>query len=107
MPGRVLPRQVLAVPTPPEADAQRALVQIAAQALGVATAKDLRDYFRMSPHDGRRAIDTLVESGDLLPVTVAGWRGQAYLAARVRIPPPIAAAALLRPIPPLILWRSR
>src|SRR5258708_38007083 len=101
MPGRVLPRQVLAVPTPPEADAQRALVQIAAQALGVATARDLRDYFRMSPHDGRRAIDTLVESGDLLPVTVAGWRDQAYLAARARIPRRSAAGRLAVPIGPL------
>ncbi len=107
MPERVLPRQVLAMATPPEADAQRALVQIAAQALGVATARDLRDYFRMSPHDGRRAIDTLVESGDLLPVTVAGWRDQAYLAARARIPRQIAAAALLVPFDPLIWERAR
>jgi len=66
LPERVLPRQVLAVPTPSEAEAQRVLMRIAATALGVATAKDLRDYFRMSPGDGQRAIESLVESGDLL-----------------------------------------
>src|SRR5437763_673799 len=86
LPERVLPRQVLAVPTPSEAEAQRGLVRIAANALGVGTAKDLRDYFRMSPADGQRAIDALVEGGELVPVKVAGWRQPAYLDAGARIP---------------------
>ena len=107
LPERVLPRQVLTAPTPDEADAQRGLMRIAANALGVATAKDLRDYFRMSPADGQRAIDALVESGDLLPVAVREWRQQAYLDARARVPRQIEAAALLVPFDPLIWERAR
>jgi uncharacterized protein len=107
LPERVLPRQVLAVPTPSEAEAQRGLMRIAATALGVATAKDLRDYFRMSPGDGKRAIDALVESGDVVPVTVAGWRHPAYLDARARIPRRVEASALLVPFDPLIWERAR
>jgi uncharacterized protein YcaQ len=107
LPERVLPRQVLAVPTPSEADAQRELMRMAGRALGVATAKDLRDYYRMSPGDGQRAIDALVESGELLPVTVAGWRHPAYLDTEARIPRRVDAAALLVPFDPLIWERAR
>ena len=107
LPERVLPRRIFAAPTPPEVDAQRALMRLAAKALGVATAKDLRDYFRMSPGDGQRAIETLVEGGELIPVTVAGWRQQAYLDAQARIPRRVEAAALLVPFDPLIWERAR
>jgi uncharacterized protein len=107
LPERVLPRQILAVPTPSEADAQRGLMRIAAKALGVGTAKDLRDYFRMSPGDGQRAIDALVEEGALIPVSVAGWRNQAYLDAEARIPRRVEARALLVPFDPLIWERAR
>jgi uncharacterized protein len=107
LPERVLPRQVLAVATPSEAEAQRDLLRIAARALGVGTARDLRDYFRMSPGDGQRAIDALVEAGELIPVTVAGWRQQAYLDAEARIPRQVEARALLVPFDPLIWERAR
>jgi uncharacterized protein YcaQ len=45
---RVIPPTILALPTPAEAGAHRALVERAAASLGVATAADLRDYFRLS-----------------------------------------------------------
>src|SRR5690606_19890658 len=51
IPERVLPASVLASPTPSAADAQRALLELSARALGVATASDLRDYFRLAPDD--------------------------------------------------------
>jgi hypothetical protein len=107
LPERVLPRQVLAVPTPSEAEAQRGLMRIAARALGVGTVKDLRDYFRMSPGDGQRAVDALVEEGELVPVSVAGWRNPAYLDAEARIPRRVEARALLVPFDPLIWERAR
>jgi uncharacterized protein YcaQ len=107
LPERVLPPAVLARPTPEEGEARRGLISIAARALGVATAGDLRDYFRLSPKDAQPAIAALVEAGDLLPVEVEGWRQPAYLDARASIPRRVEAAALLSPFDPLVWERQR
>src|SRR5262245_27661769 len=95
LPERVLPKSVLAMPTPAPADAHRQLLRIAAQALGVATASDLRDYFRMTQEDSDPRIAELVESGELLPVKVEGWTARAYLHAQARRPRRVEARALL------------
>ncbi|MBA3811263.1 MAG: winged helix-turn-helix domain-containing protein, partial [Caulobacteraceae bacterium] len=105
--GRVLPRAVILAPTPTEADAQRSLLTIAAAALGVATAGDLRDYFRMPVAQTRARIAELVEAGDLTPATVQGWRQGAYLAPSSRVPRRSRAAALLSPFDNLIWRRER
>lgn len=107
LPARVLPPAVAAAPTPEPAEAQRALVETAARALGVATASDLRDYFRLSPDDCYPRIAELVEEGTLLPVTVKGWPKQAYLHREARLPRKVGARALLAPFDPLIWERSR
>jgi uncharacterized protein YcaQ len=104
---RVIPKAILAVPTPDEAEARRRLVEISARALGVATATDLRDYFRLGPEDARTAIAALVEDGILLPVTVETWRQPAYLHAAARRPRRIKGQALLAPFDPLIWERAR
>ncbi|MDB5459198.1 MAG: cytoplasmic protein [Caulobacteraceae bacterium] len=104
---RVLPQAVVQAPTPSPADAHRALLRIAARSLGVATAGDLRDYFRQSPGDAKPAIETLVEDGALVPVKVEGWSQAAYLDPQARMPRRIDARALLVPFDPLIWDRSR
>ena len=104
---RVIPAEILALPTPDEKDAQRALIERAAQALGVATAQDLRDYFRLGPDDARQAIESLVEAGVLEPVEVPGWAHLAYLHRDARRPRRISARALLAPFDPLVWERSR
>jgi hypothetical protein len=104
---RVIPAAILSLPTPEEADAQRALVERGARALGIATAADLRDYFRLPLEAAASAIAELVEEGALLPLSVEGWKQQAYLHRGARRPPRMEGQALLVPFDPLIWQRSR
>jgi len=104
---RALPARIVDLPTPDEADAQRELVRIAAGALGVATAADLRDYFRLPLADAKARVTELVEAGELSPLSVKGWRHPAYLAAGARTPRKVAGSALLSPFDNLIWTRER
>ncbi len=104
---RVLPKAVVEAPTPSRDEAQRGLVMIAAGALGVATERDLRDYFRMPVEGFKARLGELVEDGSLVPATVGGWREQAYLDPAARWPRRIGAAALLSPFDNLIWHRER
>jgi uncharacterized protein YcaQ len=107
LPERVLPKAILSTPTPDPSEAHRQLLRVAARAHGVATAGDLRDYFRQSPEDAKPRIAELVEAGELLPVEVEGWSQPAYLDPDARRPRRVAAQALLAPFDPLIWERAR
>ncbi|MEN3208886.1 crosslink repair DNA glycosylase YcaQ family protein [Methylorubrum populi] len=104
---RVLPRAILRLPTPSGVDARRTLLARSAEALGIATADDLRDYYRIPAADARLPIEQLVEEGTIVPVRVRGWRQQAYLHKDVRAGRRITGAALLSPFDPLIWHRPR
>lgn len=107
LPERVLPPALLAMPTPDEAEAHRALIDLAGRASGIATAGDLRDYFRLGPEAARGAILALVEAGRLREVAVEGWTRPAYLHVEARVPRRVEARALLVPFDPLVWERSR
>ena len=108
IPERVLPAKVLAAPTPDPVESVTGLVRHAARALGVASEFCLRDYFRTRPAMTRDAITTLVETGELIPVTIQGWESKPhYVWHETRWPRRIDARALLSPFDSMIFERSR
>ena len=107
LPERVIPGELLNHPELDEDEAQRRLLLRSADALGVATEKDLRDYYRLDAGDSKRRLAELVEAGELLPVTVQGWRQLAYCRGEPRVPRRILHSALLSPFDSLIWERQR
>jgi len=107
LPEKVLPSAVLGAPTPDRDDAHRALYRQAIRAMGIATSKDLRDYFRMPVEGAKARMAELVEDGSMIPVTVKGWREPAYLDPAATRPRKVDAAALLSPFDNLIWFRER
>ncbi|MET1037172.1 MAG: crosslink repair DNA glycosylase YcaQ family protein, partial [Aeromicrobium sp.] len=107
LPERVIPRAQLEAPPLDSAEAHRVLVSHAARALGVGTAQCLRDYFRTAPEPTKAAIEDLVETGELVPATIAGWGRPAYLHRDAGRPRTVNARALLSPFDPLVFERTR
>ncbi len=104
---RVLPERVRAVSAPAPEDARRELMAISARALGVGTARDLRDYFRLPAADAALRVAELVEEGTLQPVAVEGWKQQGYLHKDAACPRKADVSALLSPFDSLIWERQR
>jgi uncharacterized protein len=107
LPERALPSAIVDAPTPSAADAQRELLRLSIRALGVASERCLRDYFRLDTGDAKARIPELVEAGDLLPVAVEGWDAPAFLDPGCRLPRRIEARALLSPFDPVVWERTR
>ena len=106
LPERAL-RSISQTPTPDRDEAHRVLLATAGRAMGVATERDLRDYFRLGPADTRKALAKLVEDGILTTVQVEGWDQPAFLWPATRRPRAIKADALLSPFDNLIWFRER
>ncbi|MBB4038754.1 hypothetical protein GGR34_000383 [Microvirga flocculans] len=107
LPERALPAATLAMPTPPEDEAQRELLRLSIRSLGIASERCLRDYFRLEPRDAKVRIPELVEAGDLIPVAVEGWNGPVYLSPEARVPRRVEARALVSPFDPIVWERTR
>jgi uncharacterized protein YcaQ len=104
---RVLPPGLdLSEPTPVEAAVE--LTVLAARALGVGTAADLADYFRLRPEHAKPALAEALASGLLQQVAVRGWPKPAFMEPGTPIPRRLGhAPVLLSPFDSLIWSRER
>jgi uncharacterized protein len=108
LPDRWLPPGVLGTPSPDKDEAHRALLLVAARALGLGTARDLADYYRLRIPTVKPLLEKLVADGELLPARVEGWRQAAYLHPEAHLPRRrLRARALLSPFDSLIWERER
>jgi uncharacterized protein YcaQ len=95
---------------PTAEEAARHLLARAAESLGVATARDLADYFRVPPAEARPAFAALLDEGRLLRARVEGWRQPAFVPAALAGLRPRRAAhppLLLSPFDSLVWTRDR
>ncbi|WP_167828734.1 crosslink repair DNA glycosylase YcaQ family protein [Streptomyces sp. MZ04] len=101
----VIPRDLLTA-EPGDAECLRSLAQLALQALGVATADDIADYFRLSPKNVAAILPELEEAE---PARVEGWEEPAWAhRTDLELPRPDSDACTpLSPFDSLIWHRPR
>jgi uncharacterized protein len=108
LPERVIPDAVRAQPTPRTDEAQRQLLVLAARSLGVATIGDLASYYVIRPKAAKPRVAELVEAGELVEITVEGWRDTGFVVPNHRPKRPTREhGTLLSPFDSLIWERSR
>lgn len=103
---RIVPEDVLTEPTPAASDAQRTLLVRSAQALGVGTAGDLIDYYRLPVREARARLSEAVEAGDIEMAEVQGWNEPAYKHPEAVAPSRIDRLTVLSPFDPIV-WNRR
>ena len=106
LPERLIPEKHLALMFSRN-QAEREMLRRASIAMGVATSRDLADYFRLSPKDAAPRLAELVEAGDLWSVDVENWKEPGYLSSAARMPRSIGGACLLSPFDPVVWYRPR
>ncbi len=104
---RVIPSEHLNAPILSPEKAVRELLRISAQALGIGTARDIADYYRIRPQLVKEPLRELEEDGHLVRVSVAGWNEPAYMHSRAAATDKIKTTALLSPFDSLIWKRDR
>jgi len=107
LPERVIPKEHLDASTPGHDEALAELLMLAAESLGVGTAEDLADYYRIRLPAARPVLRRLVDAGDLEEVEVEGWGRPAYLHPDAALPRWPKGTALLSPFDNLIWNRDR
>ena len=104
---RVIPPECLNAPAPTPEDAVRELLRISVGSLGIGTARDIADFYRIRPQAARQRLAELEEDGRLTRVSVEGWSEPAYVPSGAAVPDPVEATALLSPFDSLVWNRDR
>lgn len=107
IPERVIPHESLVAPEPGHDEALAELLLLAASSMGVGTADDLADYYRIRMPAARPVLRRLADSGKLIDVEVEGWDKPAYLHPEASLPRWQKGTALLSPFDNLIWYRPR
>lgn len=104
---RIVPAEILALPTPSEEEAHRQLLRRAAASFGIGAAPDLIDYYRLPKQPAKERLAELVENGDLVKVEVEGWNRPAFLHPDAARPRSIDACTFVSPFDPVVWFRER
>ncbi len=104
---RIVPAEILALPTPSEEEAHRQLLRRAAASFGIGAAPDLIDYYRLPKRPAKERLAELVENGDLVEVEVEGWNRPAFLHPNAARPRSIDACTFVSPFDPVVWFRER
>lgn len=107
LPEHILPSNLLENP-PSKDDSQKDLLVKSAHSLGVATQKDLADYFRLRSTEITHLLTELVEDGRLQKAKIDGWQSDAYLKPETNLEPKThSGTTILSPFDPVCWNRNR
>jgi uncharacterized protein len=104
---RVIPARWLRADVPEPAEAERLLLVRAIGHMGVGTAADAADWWRLHVPTARRHLADLARTGEVVEVDVDGWAGPVYARPDLVVPRRVEARALVNPFDPLIWNRPR
>ncbi len=105
--SNIVPSEILSLPSPTEEESLKKLYLWATSAMGVASARDIQDYFRTRSSNTSTLLQELVEEGLLMKVTVEGWGLESYAISGFDIPKKISPTCVLSPFDPITWNRER
>ena len=103
----IVPSEVLSRPSPTEEESLKELYLWAATAMGVASARDIQDYFRTRSAKTPTLLAELVEEGLLREVAVEGWGLKSFAPSDFGTVKQISPTCLLSPFDPITWNRER
>ena len=105
--SNIVPSEVLSRPSPTEEESLKELYLWAASAMGVASARDIQDYFRTRSANTPTLLAELVEEGLLRKVAVEGWGLESFAPSDFGTLKQISPTCLLSPFDPITWNRER
>ena len=103
----IVPSEVLSRPSPTEEESLKELYLWAASAMGVASARDIQDYFRTRSPKTPTLLAELVEEGLLRKVAVEGWGLESFAPSDFGTEEQISPTCVLSPFDPITWNRER
>ena len=105
--SNIVPSEILSLPSPTEEESLKKLYLWATSAMGVASARDIQDYFRTRSSNTSTLLQELVEEGHLMKVAVEGWGLESFATSGFDIPKEISPTCVLSPFDPITWNRER